>query len=87
MRTHVGTCSLCGSPVMGYRGAWHSVVPPPPDECTNCGATRADLPVIPMVPSKPLPIRYRRLLYRQDVSLRWPRQSKWDYLPARITQG
>jgi len=41
MRQRIGTCSLCGGDVMGYRGAWYSVLPPPPDECTSCGAVVA----------------------------------------------
>ena len=42
MQQHVGTCSLCGGKVVGYRGAWHSILPPPPDTCTQCGAVRAE---------------------------------------------
>lgn len=38
----VGTCSICGGDVVGYRGAWMSVTPPPPDQCSRCGARRAD---------------------------------------------
>lgn len=34
---------------MGVRGAWWSVVPPPPDECAACGAI-AQTDVIQMVP-------------------------------------
>lgn len=49
----VGTCSLCGGDVMGVRGPWWSVNPPPPDTCTNCGAV-AQNDVIRMHP-KPLP--------------------------------
>jgi hypothetical protein len=42
MEHHVGTCSLCGGAVYGVRGAWYSILPPPPDHCTACGAVRAD---------------------------------------------
>ena len=53
MRQRIGTCSLCGGDVMGDRGAWHSVLPPPPDECTSCGAVaRGQSDVIEMVPTK-----------------------------------
>ena len=27
---------------MGYRGAWHSISPPPQDVCAGCGAVRID---------------------------------------------
>lgn len=47
----VGTCSQCGGDVMGYRGIWMSVQPPPPDRCSHCGATRVD-DVIQMVPKR-----------------------------------
>ena len=44
----VGTCSLCGGDVVGFRGAWMSILPPPPDRCSRCGAVaRGD--VIEMV--------------------------------------
>ncbi len=48
MQQHVGICSLCGGAVTGYRGAWHCILPPPPDTCTRCGAVRDDGTVIPM---------------------------------------
>lgn len=51
MNQRVGTCSLCGGDVMGYRGTWLAVVPPPPDECSKCGARRAD-DTIEMRPSR-----------------------------------
>jgi hypothetical protein len=41
MNQRVGTCSLCGGDVMGHRGAWWSVLPPPPDRCFGCGAVAA----------------------------------------------
>lgn len=43
----VGSCSLCGGDVMGHRGTWMAVGPPPPDRCSSCGAVRGD-DVIPM---------------------------------------
>jgi hypothetical protein len=43
----VGSCSLCGGDVIGHRGAWMAVGPPPPDSCRACGAKRSD-DVIPM---------------------------------------
>lgn len=36
-KQRVGTCSNCGGTVVGYRGAWMSVNPPPADHCKNCG--------------------------------------------------
>ena len=50
MPQHVGICSLCGGSVTGYRGAWHSILPPPPDTCSRCGAVRDDGTVIQMQP-------------------------------------
>ena len=41
MTQRVGTCSLCGGDVMGYRGVWLSMLPPPPDHCASCGAVSA----------------------------------------------
>lgn len=56
MRWRVGTCSICGGSVMGYRGAWGSVQPPPPDTCERCGAIAAgQSDVIPMIPQYPWP--------------------------------
>lgn len=59
MRQRVGTCSRCGGDVLGYRGAWQAVIPPPPDRCSQCGAVRrAD--VIEMVAGPdPKTIRFR----------------------------
>ena len=51
MNQRVGTCSICEGDVMGFRGAWFSVLPPPPDECGSCGAIAAS-DVIPMVPRR-----------------------------------
>lgn len=48
-RARIGTCSLCGGDVIGHRGAWWAVIPPPADQCSRCGALRADADdVIPM---------------------------------------
>lgn len=54
MPQHVGTCSLCGGSVVGYRGAWHSLLPPHPDTCSRCGAVRNDGTVIPMQARSPV---------------------------------
>ena len=45
----VGTCSLCGGNVMGVRGAWWALGPPPPDTCQECGAV-ASTDIIKMIP-------------------------------------
>lgn len=55
MYQRVGSCSECGGDVMGYRGPWMGVQPPPPDRCESCGAVRGD-DVIKMTP-KPRKIR------------------------------
>lgn len=41
-RQRVGTCSLCGGGVYGFRGVWFGVDSPGPDRCTQCQAVRAD---------------------------------------------
>lgn len=41
MNMEVGRCSICGGAVMGFRGPWMSVTPPPADKCSTCGAVRA----------------------------------------------
>jgi hypothetical protein len=46
----VGTCSICGGSVYGWRGAWMSINPPLPDKCSQCSAVAA-LDVIKMVPA------------------------------------
>jgi hypothetical protein len=56
MNQRVGTCSLCGGDVMGFRGAYWSIIPPGPDECSSCGAV-AGGDVIPMTPR---PARHHR---------------------------
>lgn len=54
MEQRVGTCSLCGGDVVGVRGVWMCIHPPPPDRCTSCGAvSRTD--VIDMVPGPYIP--------------------------------
>jgi hypothetical protein len=51
MNAKIGTCSICGGDVVGHRGPWGSINPPPPASCTNCGATeRRD--IIEMSPVK-----------------------------------
>ena len=45
----VGTCSICGGTVVGFRGAWHGTIPPHPDRCITCGAVRSE-DVIKMTP-------------------------------------
>jgi hypothetical protein len=59
MTQRVGICSICGGDVVGYRGAWMAVIPPPPDQCSNCGATRKEN-VIEMVH---LPIKNEKIGY------------------------
>jgi len=55
MTQRVGTCSICGGSVIGTRGAWMGVTPPPPDTCSECGAV-AQTDVIKMHPA---PLRPR----------------------------
>ena len=58
MEQVVGTCSICGGDVVGVRGGWYSVNPPPPDKCSHCGAISAyGKRIIPMVPAPPVPTR------------------------------
>ena len=52
MNQRVGSCSICGGDVMGERGPWWSITPPPPDKCSNCGAVAAT-DVIQMTKPKP----------------------------------
>lgn len=35
MHQRIGTCSLCGGDVVGFRGAWGATIPPPPDKCSS----------------------------------------------------
>jgi hypothetical protein len=64
MSTRVGTCSLCGGDVMGVRGAWMSILPPPPDTCAECGAVAAGQnDVIPMVQRPRRARGYRSIRY------------------------
>lgn len=47
----IGTCSICGGPVM-VPSVWMGIYPPIP-ECAHCGATSANYgPTIPMTPSR-----------------------------------
>ncbi|MHC4619678.1 MAG: hypothetical protein ACYTEQ_18175 [Planctomycetota bacterium] len=46
----IGTCSICGGPVVVPMVFW-SVVPPVPT-CGRCGATKGHGPVIDMVPAQ-----------------------------------
>lgn len=64
-RRRVGTCSVCGGDVVGVRGAWFSVLPPPPDTCSSCGGVAASdvVPVVPMVPRPSSPYRKIRTTY------------------------
>ena len=60
MNERIGTCSLCGGDVVGFRGIWMSITPPPPDRCTRCGAVvKGQGDVIEMVPSSPATERWR----------------------------
>ena len=64
--TRVGTCSICGGSVYGTRGAYWSILPPPPDECRSCGAVEAGASdVIPMKPRNP--VRYPRCVVSTSV--------------------
>jgi len=42
MDQRVGSCSICGGDVVGFRGVWGAVIPPPPDSCTSCGAKNSN---------------------------------------------
>lgn len=44
----IGSCSICGCDVVGWKGSWFGVIPPPPPHCVGCGAKTAD-DVIKMV--------------------------------------
>ncbi len=47
----IGTCSICGGPVM-VPAVWYGIEPPIPT-CRNCGAVREQTygPIIPMRPN------------------------------------
>lgn len=63
MRQRIGTCSICGGDVMGWRGPWGGYSPPPPDQCCNCGAVLAKYSphdILPMVPMVSYPYPYKR---------------------------
>jgi hypothetical protein len=55
MRT-IGTCSVCGGPVM-VEDPWFGVVPPVP-RCKHCGATARN-PFGPTIPMEPKPFSQR----------------------------
>ena len=55
MKQRVGTCSICGGDVIGYRRLWQSMSPPPTDTCAQCGAVRRE-DIIEMRP-RPAPHR------------------------------
>lgn len=58
MMQRIGACSICGGDVMAWTGPYHSVVPPGPARCSQCGAVEAASgTVIPMVPSRPPNVR------------------------------
>lgn len=38
MNVKIGKCSICGGAVMAWEGIWMSINPPPPPECSSCGA-------------------------------------------------
>lgn len=65
MNIRVGTCSICGGDVMGFRGAWMSITPPPPAACTKCGAVeRRD--IIEMYPSPKTPMNTYEDFYKKN---------------------
>ena len=64
-KERVGTCSICGGDVMGIRGGWWSILPPPPDTCSECDAVSGG-DVVPMVPRPGGPRRER---YRNVTSV------------------
>jgi len=59
MEQRVGTCSRCGGDVVGHRGAWMSINPPPADRCTSCGGV-AQSDVIQIHPAPSWPDRRNR---------------------------
>ena len=69
--TRVGTCSICGGDVRGVRGAWMSILPSPPDTCSNCGAV-AGGDGIQMTP-RPGPRRQYRTIRATGTNANGPR--------------
>lgn len=59
----IGSCSLCGGDVMAVTGFYHSIVPPPPPTCSQCGAVERGGrgPVIDMEPAVGGKIAIRRI--------------------------
>ena len=54
-KVKIGVCSICGGDVTTPH-AWRSIVPPPPEECSRCGATRDEgWPIIVMTRRRPPP--------------------------------
>ena len=74
MQQRVGTCSLCGGDVMGYRGAWFSIDPPPPDECASCGARRVD-DVIDMRQIPNLSASQQTRTFTSNRTIPWPKDA------------
>jgi hypothetical protein len=55
MNNVIGKCSICGGDVVGFTGIWMAVIPPPPAQCTSCGAVEAGT-VIKMTPAPTHPM-------------------------------
>ena len=79
MTQRVGTCSLCGGDVMGYRGMWHSILPPPPDHCASCWAVSAS----DVVAMRRIPVQAFPLVTRTDT--RTAVGQSWPLLPNTTT--
>lgn len=78
MMVRIGTCSLCGSDVLGFQGAWMSVTPPPPPRCSGCGAVAAaDVIQMAPAPQRTTPYRYETTIaptvYTSDYTI-----SEWN---------
>lgn len=60
MNITIGTCSICGGPVV-VSPPWHGGTAPSTPTCSNCGATRTQPhgPVIPMTPQPAPPQPYK----------------------------
>jgi hypothetical protein len=58
MEKRIGTCGSCGGDVMGHRGGWMGINPPPPDQCRSCGAVvrgQSDMLAMGPTPRRPIP--------------------------------